>query len=63
MQHIFVCYAYQTNMMLVRPMSSRTDKSMLVAYKGIYEYLDIRGHKPQLNVTDNKCSKVVRNYM
>ena len=63
MHYIFVCYPYQTNAILVWPMTSRTDKNMVDAYKDIYEYLEARGHKPQLNVTDNGCSMAVKNYM
>ena len=63
MQYIFVCYAYQQNAILVRPMKSRTDVYMAAAYKEIYKYLNEKGFKPTLNVTDNECSKAVQNYM
>ena len=44
-------------------MCSQNDESMVADYKDVYGYLEARGHKPQLNVTDNKCSTVVYNYM
>ena len=63
MQYIFVCYAYQPNIILVRPMKSRTDECMVAAYKEIYEYLEEKGFKPTLNITDNECSRSVQNYI
>ena len=59
MQYIFVCYAYELNAILVRPMKNRENESMVAAYKDIYEYLTSKNFKPKLNVTDNECSKAV----
>ena len=36
---------------------------MVATYDEIYEYLEERGFKPKLNVTDNECSKAVKKYM
>ena len=44
-------------------MTSQTDGSMATAYKDIDKCLEARGHKSQLNITDNECSKAVRKYM
>ena len=63
MQYVFVCYAYQSNAILVRPMKSRTDECMVAAYKDIYESLTEKGFKPVLNVTDNECTRAVQNYI
>ena len=63
MQYIFVCYAYESNAILVQPMKNRSDESFVTAYKEIYKYLGDRGRKPTINVTDNKCSKAVQNYI
>ena len=63
MQYIFVCYIYQPNAISVRPLKSRTDECMVTAYKEIYKYLNEKGFKPTLNVTDNECSKSLQNYM
>ena len=63
MQYIFVCYAYESNAILVRPMKNRSDESFVAAYKDIYEYLESKGFKPTLNVTDNECSKAVQDYI
>ena len=44
-------------------MTSHTDKSMVALYDEIYNYLELYGFKPKLNVTDNECLKIVQNYM
>ena len=63
MQYIFVCYVYEANTILVRPMKSRSDACMVAAYKDIYEYLELVNQKPTLNVTDNEASKAVQAYI
>ena len=63
MQYIFVCYIHEANAILVKPMKSRSDESIVGAYKEMYEDLEARGFKPTLNVTDNECSKAVQKYI
>ena len=63
MQYIFVCYVYEANAILVRPMKSRSDACMVAAYKEIYEYLETCEQKPTLNVTDNEASRAVKRYI
>ena len=63
MQYIFVCYVYEANAILVKPMKNRSDESFVEAYKEMYEDLKARGFKPTLNVTDNECSKAVQKYI
>ena len=63
MQYVFVCYVYETNAILVRPMKTRSDACMVGAHQEIYEYLEAVDQKPTLNVTDNEASKAVQNYI
>ena len=63
MQYILVCYAYDANTIIVRPMKSRNDQCMVATCKDIYNHLTSDGHKPKLNVTDNECSKAIQNYI
>ena len=63
MQYIFVCYIYEANSILVKPMKSRSDESFVEAYREMYEELKAKGFKPTLNVTDNECSKEVQEYI
>lgn len=63
MQYMFVCYSYEPNAILVRPMKNRSDECFVGAYEEVYEYLAARGFKPKLNVTDNECLKAVQKYI
>eukprot|EP00804_Cyclotella_cryptica_P000229 CCRYP_016187-RB/>CCRYP_016187-RB protein AED:0.43 eAED:0.43 QI:0/0/0/1/0.5/0.33/3/0/375 len=54
---------YGPNAILARAMSSRTNKAMVDAYEDIYQYLQSKGFKPQLNMSDNECSKTVQNFI
>ena len=62
-QYVFVAYFYSINAIIVRPMPSRTDDAMVATFKEIIEELKSCGHKPQLNVMDNECSKAVQQYI
>lgn len=50
-------YAYKPNAIIVQSMKSRDIVVMVGAYKENYKYLEAKGFKPKLNVTDNECSK------
>ena len=63
MHYIFLCYVYEVNYVLVRPMKSRSDEYFVVAYKEMYEEIEAKGFKPTLNVTDNERSKAVQNFI
>ena len=63
MQYIFVCYAYEPNAILVRPMKTRDTECMVQAYSDIYEELAKKGCKPKLNITDNECSRAVQTFI
>ena len=52
---------FEANSILVKPTKSRSDESFVEAYKDMYDKLEPKGCKPMLNVTDNECSKAVRN--
>eukprot|EP00804_Cyclotella_cryptica_P015786 CCRYP_013416-RA/>CCRYP_013416-RA protein AED:0.39 eAED:0.38 QI:0/0/0/1/0/0/2/0/250 len=62
-KYVFVAYAYGPNAILARAMPSRTDKAMVEAYQYIYHYLESKGFKPQLNISDNECSKTVQHFI
>ena len=61
--YIFVAYVYGPNAIIVRPIKNRSDASMVEAYQDVYKYLEDRGFKPQFNVTDNKCSKAIKDFL
>ena len=35
----------------------------VATYKDVYKYLEVRGYKPMLNVTDNEFYKAIKNYL
>ena len=42
MNYIFVAYVYKINAILVRPMATRCDATMIYTFKDIYEYLKVK---------------------
>ncbi len=63
MQYIFVVYICDLNAILVRAMPSKNNAAMITAFTEILATLAAHGYKPTLNVTDNKCSKMVEAYI
>ena len=53
MNYIFVPYVYKLNAILLRPMKSREDASMIEAFTSVYTELETAEHKPKLYVLDN----------
>ena len=60
MNYIFVAYVYKINAILIRPMATRCDATMIDTFKNIYEYLKVRNLAPKLHILDNECSKAVQ---
>ncbi len=63
MQYIFVVYIYDLNAILVCAMPSKNNAAMITAFTKILTTLAACSYKPTLNVTDNKCSKMVEMYI
>ena len=61
--YIFVAYVYKINAILMRPMTSRSDESMVKAFTDIYAYLKTKNLQPKLHVLDNECSKAVQTFI
>jgi hypothetical protein len=61
--YIFVAYAYSPNAIIVRAMKNRSDEEMLKTYKDVYAYLKAKGFKPNFNVSDNECSRTIKEYL
>jgi hypothetical protein len=59
MQYIFVAFIYDLNAILVCAMPSKNNAAMITTFTKILAILAACGYKPTLNVTDNKCSKMV----
>jgi hypothetical protein len=50
---------YELNTILVRAMPSKNNAAMITAFTDILATHAAHGYKPTLNVSDNKCSKMV----
>jgi hypothetical protein len=63
MQYIFVACIYDLNAIIVHPMPSRTDASMIDTFTEVIAILRSRDYHPALIVMDNKCSKAVETHI
>jgi hypothetical protein len=59
MQYMVVAYIYNLDAILVWAIPSRTDGTIIAAFKDILATLNTHGYAPTLNVMDNECSKAV----
>jgi len=63
MQYIFVAYVYDLNAIIIHAMPSRTDASMVTAFREVITTLKTGEYHPALNVMDNECSAAVEKYI
>jgi hypothetical protein len=63
MQYIFVAYIYDLSAIIVCPMPSHTNASMISAFTEVFAILRSQYYQPALNVVDKKCSKVVETHI
>ena len=55
MNCIFVCYAYKSNIILLRAMRNREDTQLVMASKSCYTKSNTKGNHPMLQLVDNAC--------
>mmetsp|Transcript_2185 Transcript_2185/g.4700 ORF Transcript_2185/g.4700 Transcript_2185/m.4700 type:complete len:163 (+) Transcript_2185:105-593(+) len=60
---MFMLIDYTTNSILVQPIPSATDKSMINSFTKKINYLTSKGFKPVLNVIDNVASKAIQAHL
>ena len=53
--YIIVCYIYNTNRIIVRPMKNRSVAEHIRVYNEIFGYLEKRGLLPAVHKMDNEC--------
>ena len=58
-----ISYYYDSNNILAEPIKSRTGLHIKDAYQTMRKLLCSRGLEPRKHVLDNKCSKVLKEYM
>ena len=59
----FVMYHYESNAILVKPISNLDDESFFEAYKDRFDYLESKGFKIQINIMDNQATKQVERFL
>jgi hypothetical protein len=56
-------YHYEMNAIFAVPIPGLDSKSILDAYKKIFEYLVSKGYKPKVDVMDNQATKAIKEYL
>ena len=62
-KYIMVIYAYDTNAILIEPLSDRSKESIMQDYPKIIQHLTKIGFKPRLQRLDNEASKLLQDEM
>ena len=60
MNYIMVCYVYDSNGILIRPMKNRSKAEHIRVYNDIFQNLEKRGLRPNVHRMDNECPKALR---
>jgi hypothetical protein len=55
-----IVYYYESNAILVLPISGLDNNTIVAAYKTQFEFLESKGHKIRLNVMDNQCIRQIK---
>jgi hypothetical protein len=61
--YIFIMYDYDSNAILAEPMQNRKAESLLAAYKKVHQTLRSKGMSPKIQMLDNECPQILKNYM
>ena len=61
--YLMILYDYDSNAILAEPMTNRTSKEILAAYKRLVKKLADAGHHPKLQRIDNECDSALKDYM
>ena len=62
-KYIMIAYDYDSNNILAEPIKSRTSLHIKNDYQTMRKFLCSRGLTPKTHVLDNKCSKVLKEYI
>jgi hypothetical protein len=62
-KYIMVVYDYDSNAILTKPLTSRTETELLQAYSKLHDYLTARVLKPVLQRPDNEAPGRLQSYM
>jgi hypothetical protein len=56
-------YHYKTNAILAKPTTNLDDCNIFDAYKELFENLESKGYKPQMNMMDNQAKKYIKKFL
>jgi hypothetical protein len=56
-------YHYKINAILAKSIAKINDRSIFDAYKEVFENLESKGYKPQMNVMDNQAKKYIKKFL
>ena len=62
-KYIMILYHYDCNAILTAPMKSRNGDELVKAYTQLHQYLEERGHQPQLQRLDNEAPDGLQRFM
>jgi hypothetical protein len=62
-KYLFVLYNYDSNAIMAEPIKPRTQGELTRAYKKLFDQLEKRGLRPQVQLLDNECSQSMKDLM
>ena len=62
-KYILLSYHYDSNTIHAEPLNTRLGLDLTTAYKKLHSLLTKRGLRPHLNILDNECPNVLKNFM
>jgi hypothetical protein len=60
---VFLLYHYESNAILVTPISGIDNVSIFDAYKEQFDVLTAKGLKPKINIMDNQATKHIKTFL
>jgi hypothetical protein len=60
---MMIFYDHDSCTILAEPIKSRSASELLLAFTKLHQYLTSRGHRPALQILDNACPHVLKQYM
>jgi hypothetical protein len=57
-----IVYPYKSSTILALPISGLDDNTIFAVYKTQFDFLESKGHKIQLNMMDNQCTKQIKKF-
>jgi hypothetical protein len=62
-QYYYVAYDYDTNYVHAVPVEDLTDATIINTFDEIFSDMELKGHKPHHNITDNQAVAPLKRYL